>query len=62
VRLPFELRGGFLSGFVLVSKAAGTEIKPLYLPVYGNGNRMNIGQPAAVSAVFRVADIVTELR
>jgi hypothetical protein len=47
---------------MLVSKAAGTEIKPLHLPIYGNGNRMNIGQPAAVSTVFRVTDIVTELR
>jgi hypothetical protein len=56
------LGGSFLSSFVLVSKAAGTEVKLLYLPIYGNGNWMDIRQPTAVSTMFRVADIVTELR
>jgi hypothetical protein len=61
-RIQPGLGGSFLSGFVLASQAAGTEVKLLYLPVYGNGNRMNIRQPTAVSTAFRVADIVTELR
>jgi hypothetical protein len=52
----------FLSGFMLVSQAAGTEVKLLHLPIYGNGNWMDIRQPTAVSTVFRVANIVTELR
>jgi len=47
---------------MLVSKASGTEIKSLYLPVYGYGNRVDIRQPAAVSTVFGVANVVTELR
>jgi hypothetical protein len=56
------LGGSFLSGLVLVSQAAGTEVKAPYLPVYGNGSRMNIGQPTTVGTVLRVADIVPELR
>ena len=53
--------GGSFSGFMLVPQAPGTEIESLYLPVYGNGNRMNIGQPTAVSTTFGMADIVTKL-
>ena len=43
------------------AQAASAQVEPFWLTVYIQGNRVNIGQPATVGTVFRVADIMTEL-
>jgi hypothetical protein len=37
-------------------------MEPLWFAIYDNGNRLNIGHPAAIGAPFRVAHIMTERR
>jgi len=47
---------------MLSSQTPGAEIKPLWFPVHGDSNRMNIRQPTAVGTVFRMTDVMTKLR
>ena len=47
--------------FVLTAKASGAQVESFRLTIYDDSGRVNIGHPATVGAVFRVAYIMTEL-
>jgi hypothetical protein len=47
---------------VLVAQASGAQVEPFWLAVYHDGDRVDIGHPAAVGVPLGVADIMTELR
>ena len=47
---------------MLVAQAPGAQVKSLWLSVYNDGGRVNVGCPATVGVAFGVADIMTELR
>lgn len=51
-----------LSRFVLIAEASGAQVEPFGLAVYNDSDRVNVGYPAAIGAVFRVAYVMTELR
>ena len=46
---------------MLSTQAPCTEVELLTLSIYSQGYRVNIGQPAPVGPVFRMADIMPEL-
>ena len=47
---------------MLGAQASGAQVKPFWLTIYNEGNRVNIRLPATVSPAFRVTHIVAELR
>ena len=47
---------------MLIAQAPGAQVELLRLAVNGDGNRVDIGQPAPVGAPLGVAHIMTELR
>ena len=47
---------------MLGAQASGAQVESFWLAVDIDRSRVNIGHPAAVSALFRVADTMTELR
>jgi len=47
---------------VLGAEASGAQVEPFGLTIYNNSDWVNIGHPATVGAVFRMAYIMTELR
>jgi len=46
---------------VLIAEASGAQVESLWLTVYDDGNRVNIGYPTAVGPALGVAYIMTEL-
>jgi hypothetical protein len=46
---------------MLAANTPGTQVKPLLLTVYNEGNRMNIWHPAPFGMALGMTDIVTEL-
>ena len=46
---------------MLIAQASGTQVKPFWLTIYSDSNRVDIRHPAAVSSAFRVTNVVTEL-
>ena len=42
------LPGGLLPG----AQAPGAQVEPLRLAIYGDGGRVNVGNPAAVGVAF----------
>jgi len=46
---------------VLGAQAPGAQVKSLWFSIYGEGNRMDIGYPAAVGVALGVTDVMTEL-
>ena len=47
--------------FVLIAEASGAQVESFRLTIYDDSNRVNIGYPATIGAVFGVAHIMTEL-
>ena len=47
---------------MLGAHASGTQFEAFWLAIYGDGSRVNIGQPAAVGMALGMTDIMTELR
>ncbi len=47
--------------FVLIAEASGAQVESFRLTIYDDSNRVNIGHPATIGAVFGVAHIMTEL-
>ena len=47
---------------MLGAQAPGAQIESLWLAIYGDSNRMNVGHPATIGMAFGVAHIMTELR
>jgi hypothetical protein len=45
---------------MLAAQAAGAQVHFFGLPLYGDGNRVNIGQPLALGMTLGVANIVAE--
>jgi hypothetical protein len=45
---------------MLAAQAAGAEVQFFGFPLYGEGNRVNIGHPLALGMTLRVANIVAE--
>ena len=52
----------FFSRFVVGTEAAGADGHPLWFSVYGKGNRVDIGHPAALGMTLGMAHIITEHR
>lgn len=46
---------------MLTSQTSGAQVKSFLLPVNGERNWLNVGQPAAVSTSLRVTYVVTVL-
>jgi len=46
---------------VLAAQASGAQVEPFCLTVYDNSNRVNIGHPATIGAMLRMAYIMAEL-
>ncbi len=45
---------------MLVAQAAGAQVHSFWLPLYDDGNRVDIGHPLALAMTLRVAHIMTE--
>jgi hypothetical protein len=46
---------------MLAAQAPGAQVHFFGLPIYDDGNRVDIGQPLALGMTLRVAHIMTEL-
>ena len=46
---------------MLIAQASGAQVESLWLTIYSDSNRVNIGYPATIGVAFGMADIVTEL-
>jgi hypothetical protein len=46
---------------VLSTQTSGAQVESFLLTIYNDSSRVNIRHPAAIGAVFGVANIVTEL-
>ncbi len=46
---------------MLGAQASGTKVKPRWLTISSNGDRVNIRQPFPIGAAFGMAHIMTKL-
>ena len=46
---------------MLIAQASSAQVKSFWLTIYDNGNWVNIGYPATIGTMFRMANIVTKL-
>ena len=46
---------------MLIAEASGAQVESFWLTIYDDSNWVNIGYPATIGTVFRVAYIVTKL-
>ena len=47
---------------MLGAQASGAQVKPFWLAIYNDSDRVNIGHPATVGMALGMANVMTELR